>query len=106
MNDSYANGDQDHSMESEQPSGFAVTVTDNGDGTYSVAPMDQDQSPDEPPTETQTASSIEEACQMMAALFSQESGEAESSEDPNAPLPQDKAKAVWDQMAAKRGMQK
>ena len=98
---------QEDPAQGEQPAGFAVCVTDNGDGTYSVAQMDQDSGEGEPPEQPQTAHSMDEACKMMAQMFQEESGE-ESQEpddgtDGNAPLAsKDQAQAVWNEMAAKK----
>ena len=88
----------------EQPAGFSVTVTDQGDGTYSIAQNDADAGEGEPAQPPQTANSIEEACQMMEQMFQGESGEeAQEGEDPNASLgSKDNAQKVWNQMASKK----
>lgn len=102
---------QDPSMaqegdESAEGGGFSVTVTDNGDGTYSIEASDADAQQEGEQSGPQTANSLEEACQMMEQMFQDESGEdasqPEDGEDPNAPLPADKAASVWNQMASKK----
>ena len=89
----------------EEGGGFSVTVADNGDGTYSITSSDQDASEGED-AGPQTAKSMDEACQMMAQMFQEESGEEQQEPDDgadlNEKLPADKAQAVWSQMAGKK----
>lgn len=94
----------------EQP--FSVTITDNGDGTYSVSSSDDDGDADDASQDSsagsgqggaQTAQSVEEAVEMAGKLLEQEASEdgGGAAGDPNAPLPsKDAAAAVWNQMAS------
>ena len=88
--------------------GYSVTITDNGDGTFSVSSSDSDESQDDPsapgaeagPTECQ---SLDEAFAAAKSMFSEETSEdSGEGEDGNAPIPSDKAADVWNQMAAKK----
>jgi hypothetical protein len=84
---------------------FSVTITANGDGTYSVATSDSDAAQDDPNAQgesgPQTASSIEEVCQIVEQILSAEAGEdgAEAGGDANAPV--NDPQAVWQQLAKK-----
>lgn len=114
MDDSYANGSaapsqapQSQAMPGDESAEqFSVTITSNGDGTYSVTSSDADEAQDDPsaaPGEsgTQTANSIEEACQMAEQMLQEESGEdsADAAGDSNAPV--NDPQAVWTQLARK-----
>ena len=84
---------------------FSVTITSNGDGTYTVSSSDSDESQDDPSSQgsgSQDAQSVDEALQIAGQMLSEEQSE-DSGEDGNTPIPADQQKAVWDQMASKRG---
>jgi hypothetical protein len=111
MDDSYANGStpapQSQAMPGDESAEqFSVTITSNGDGTYSVSSSDADEAQDNPsaaPGESgpQTATSIEEVCKIVEQMLSEESGEdsAEPGGDSNAPV--NDPQAVWAQLAKK-----
>lgn len=93
---------------------FSVTITANGDGTYSVASSDSDDDQDDasqggapaPGGEDdgpQTAQSIEDALKIAGQMLQEEAGE-----DDQQPADDSDPQAVWNQLAkktdAKRGM--
>lgn len=91
------------SGQEEPAGGFSVTITDNGDGTFSVAPSDsdEDQGGASGPTE---CNSLDEALSTAQALFEQESGEdsQEPQEGGDEPMAPSDAQSYWNQMAGKR----
>ena len=91
----------------EQP--MSVTVTDNGDGTYSVSSNDE-QDQGEEPSEPQTADSLQDACKIMAQMFGEETDEEQSEpsdgSDGNATMSPEDAASAWKQMASKKAKSK
>ena len=110
---------------------FSVTITSNGDGTYTVTSSDSDDNADDSgsgqdPSQDgsaggsggQTASSAKEAAQMAYEMLSEESGE-DSQEPADAgdadtsgmssgdqPMTAQQGKKAWAQMAMSRAKQK
>lgn len=107
---------QDPDMADETGGGYSVTITSNGDGTYSVSSSDQDEAQDTQaggePSGPQSAQTIEEALniadQMLQEEATEDNAEApEEGEDPNAPLPsKSAAQDVWNQMASSKDKQR
>lgn len=95
-------------MSPEQSDSFVVCIAVQSDGTFSVYSQDSDADPaaegDDGSGGMQTADNIDDALMMVKQMVEQEmgEGESESAEDGNAPLQGGDAKAVWDQMAAKK----
>jgi hypothetical protein len=108
MMDASQDPTQDPSQDPDQGEAgeqFSVTITSNGDGTYTVSSSDSDESEDDPSGQSsgsQDAKSVDEALNIAGQMLQEESSE-DSSEDGNAPLPsKDAAQAAWNQMASKR----
>jgi len=86
-------------MSQDAPALPSVTITDAGDGTYTVT-MSDDES-----QEPQTAGSLDEAFSIVKQMFGAEDQEDPMTEpdgDGNAPLDPEAAKSAWDQLAAKK----
>ena len=106
--------------ESQAPQGTSICITDNEDGTYTVAVMgdsDADAAAGGDPSADsdsedgpQTAHSIDEALsmakQMLTAEAGEESGEPDDGTSGDEPMPADKAKSYWNQMATSRAKAK
>lgn len=116
MDDSYAGGDPTADPSADpaaEPAQISVTITAVGDGSYTVAMSEGDESSQDEQGEAdaasdqpQTASNIDDALKMAGQMFDAESmeddaGAADGSDD-SAPMAPADAKSYWKQMASKK----